>query len=360
MSRRRSGRRGFTLIELLVVIAIIAILIALLLPAVQQAREAARRAQCKNNLKQLALGCHNYHDVYKTFPPNHIFSRPPGSAANAEGWGWQVLILPQIEQGPLHQTLGVMDYTLMAVLAGDNPAVPDPRGLLQGTSIDIFRCPSDTTSEAPRNFAPQARHFGGGVGTTAGGLGNWRPPANNYMSSRGTRNNWPNVTDLDSHGMFSAVPIRINDCTDGTSNTFLIGERDTMLCRGGTWIGVRNPQGNLVRGFYYNTANVRVPLNAPDPPYLWSSRSGCSEGFSSLHPGGANFALADGSVRFVSENIEFRGNPPDCCINNRCCYHGIGQGPSGGFSPGKADYAPAFGVYQRLGRRNDGFVQGDF
>jgi prepilin-type processing-associated H-X9-DG protein len=172
------------------------------------------------------------------------------------------------------------------------------------------------------------------------------------MSSRGTRNNWPNVTDLDSHGMFSAIPMAMEDCTDGTSNTFFIGERDTQFCRSGAWIGVRNPQGNLVRGFYYNTANVRVPLNAPDPPYAWDSRSGCSEGFSSLHPGGANFALADGSVRFVSDTIEFRGSPPNCTATvggkARHCYDN--------FTPGNPNWEPVFGVYQRLGRRNDGFV----
>jgi prepilin-type N-terminal cleavage/methylation domain-containing protein/prepilin-type processing-associated H-X9-DG protein len=345
-SRRHSA---FTLVELLVVIAIIGVLVALLLPAVQAAREAARRAQCTNNLKQLALACHNYHDIHKTFPPNHIFSRPPGQGANAEGWGWQALILPQMEQQPLHEQLGVTQLSLLDLLAGGNPSLPNPISLLQ-TPIPAFLCPSDTNPDKP--LVPQQRHFGGGIGTNAGGWGNWRPAASNYMSSRGTRNNWPNVANLDAQGMFSGhVAHSIADCIDGTSNTFLIGERDTRFCRSGTWIGVRNPQGNLVRGFYYNTANVRVPLNAPDPPYAWNSRAGCSEGFSSMHPGGANFALADGSVRFISDTIEFRGNPPGCCVNvggqNYCCYDSGTTGPN---------YELVFGVYKRLGRRNDGFV----
>ncbi|MBW3597230.1 MAG: DUF1559 domain-containing protein [Planctomycetes bacterium] len=354
-------RPGFTLVELLVVIAIIGVLVALLLPAVQAAREAARRMQCTNNLKQLALGCHNYHDTYKTFPPNHLFSRPPGQAREAEGWGWQALILPFIEQQPLHETLGVTKYTLMDVLAGNNPQAPTPLvPFLQETVIETFICPSDANSTRPT--APQARHFGGGQGTRAGGWGRWRPPANNYMSSRGTRNNWPNVNNLDAHGMFSGqLGHRLRDVTDGTSNTFFIGERETQYCRGGTWIGVRNPQGNRVRGFYYNTANVRVPLNAPDPPFTWNTRSGCSEGFASLHPGGANFAFADGAVRFISETIDTHFNQ-NCCAavpgGTGCCYHGIGQGPGGAankFSPGKPGWEPVFRVYQRLGRRNDGF-----
>jgi prepilin-type N-terminal cleavage/methylation domain-containing protein/prepilin-type processing-associated H-X9-DG protein len=346
----RDRTSGFTLVELLVVIAIIGVLVALLLPAVQAAREAARRTQCVNNLKQLSLACHNYHDIYKVFPPNHVFSRPPGQAANAESWGWQALVLPQMEQQPLHDQLGVTRLSLMALLAGQNPSVPNPVPLLQ-TSIPAFLCPSDANRDKP--LVGSERHFGGGVGTNAGGWGQWRPAANNYMSSRGLRNNWPNVNNLDAHGMFSGhVAHGISDCTDGTSNTFLIGERDTLYCRGGTWIGVRNPEGNLVRGFYYNTANTRVPLNSPDPPYAWDSRSGCSEGFSSMHPGGANFALADASVRFISDTIEFRGSPPNCCANvggaNRCCYDN--------FTPGDRNFEPVFGVYQRLGRRNDGFV----
>ncbi|HTI49623.1 MAG TPA: DUF1559 domain-containing protein, partial [Planctomycetaceae bacterium] len=105
MSISKSRFRGFTLIELLVVIAIIGVLVALLLPAVQQAREAARRAQCKNNLKQLGLALHNYHDTANTLPPGWISGNAGVTATGCSGWGWGTMILPNLDQGPLYQTL---------------------------------------------------------------------------------------------------------------------------------------------------------------------------------------------------------------------------------------------------------------
>jgi prepilin-type processing-associated H-X9-DG protein len=324
---------------LLVVIAIIGILVALLLPAVQAAREAARRMQCTNNLKQQALACHNYHDTYKKFPPNHIFSgNTPAASRNTEGWGWQALILPFVEQQPMHDALKVSNVSLVDLLRTEGARVLP---LLQ-TKIPGYVCPSDSNKFAPLTHTN--RHFGGGVGTRAAGLGNWRPAASNYMSSRGMRNNNQTNVNNDTHGMFMGIlSVALKDVLDGTSNTFLIGERDTIFCRGGTWVGVRNPRGNGTRGFYYNTANCRVILNAPDPPFRWNSRSGCSEGFSSLHPGGAMFAMADGSCRFIADTIEIR----PCRLNGRNCW--------AIFSPGDTRWEPTYGVYHRLARRNDGF-----
>lgn len=318
---------------------------ALLLPAVQSAREAARRMQCTNNLHNLALACHNYHDSLGQFPMSHFHA-----AASVEQWGWGALLLPFIEQKPLSDNLGVQSYSLDKLLARRNKSMANPIAALQ-TKLAIFICPSDSNPAGDTN---KDRHFGGGVGTVSGSWGNWAPANANYVCSRGTRNNQQKVND--THGMFmESTGKRFQDVTDGTTNTFLLGERDTMICRSGTWVGIRNATGNAARGFYYVTANVRVRLNAPDPPIAWNStaRNGCYEGFSSLHTGGANFALADGSVRFVSNNIEFKT--------------GSGRGLSGAtrnnydvHSPRNPDWAPIYSVYSRLGRRNDGFPVGDY
>ncbi|MFP6676567.1 MAG: DUF1559 domain-containing protein [Pirellulaceae bacterium] len=343
-SRIRSS--GFTLVELLVVIAIIGVLVALLLPAVQAAREAARRMSCTNNIKQLALACHNYHDTYQSFPPNHIFSGgTPQSSGRTEGWGWQTLALPFLENQPLYDRLDVTGNSFVDLLRRGNGSYaqgsPELLKALQ-TSLPGMVCPSDSNAFKPLSHIN--RHFGGGIGTNAAGFGNWQAGANNYMSSRGMRNNNQTNVNNDTHGMFMGIrSVKFSDIYDGSSSTFLIGERDTFLCRGGVWIGVRNPRGNGTRGFYYNTANARVILNAPDPPFRWNSRSGCSEGFSSLHPGGANFALADASGRFIADSIEVR----PCSLGAERCWNR--------FSPGDSRYEKVYGVYHRLARRNDGF-----
>lgn len=346
MNGRSTSRAGFTLVELLVVIAIIGILVALLLPAVQAAREAARRMQCSNNLKQLSLACLNYHDRYKRFPPNHIFSGPtPAQSRNFEGWSWHVMILPDMEQQPLFDLLSPNDYSLRDTLANLNPLLPNPIPTLQ-THIPSMSCPSDSNVNHP--LTHRQRHFENGDGTRAGGHGRWNPAATNYMSSRGMRNNNQTNVFNDTHGMFMGVlSITIADVQDGLTNTFMLGERDTINCRGGTWIGVRNPRGNRTRGFYYNTANCRVLLNAPDPPFRWNSRSGCSEGFSSLHPQGANFAMGDGSVRFIKETIEVRPCSRTVGGRRRNCWDA--------FASGDSRWEPVYGVYNRLARRNDGF-----
>src|SRR5688500_480674 len=167
-------RRGFTLIELLVVIAIIATLIAILLPAVQQAREAARRTQCKNNLKQIGLALHNYHDIQLTFPPGFIRD----GVANSDGWSWGAAILPQLEQAPLYDLLGVSRYRLRDVLAGSNPALATvaQRSAALQTHVPVYVCPSDPNE----GIAHADRHFQGGLGNNAGGLGQFRPGLSNY------------------------------------------------------------------------------------------------------------------------------------------------------------------------------------
>ncbi len=330
-------RVGFTLVELLVVIAIIGILVGLLLPAVQAAREAARRMQCSNNLKQLGLSTHNYHDAFKTFPPNHIWPTQGAAPSNQECWGWPVLLMPFFEQGNLVNQLGVSQVSLMGYLS-----VPDPTGQrLQLLSQDIptLRCPSDSGT------ATNNRHrFDDGVGAKIGGVPkNWKTGITNYISNRGTRNNWQ--ASNDTHGMFMENrAISIADCLDGTSNTTMIGERDTQYGRSGCWPGVRNPRGNGTRGIDVTTACHRPPLNSPDPPNAWgSNRYGAGGGFSSLHTGGAQFVFGDGSVHFISENIDWKED----------------RVPGANVWDVSPDIR-VYGVYQKLGRRNDGFVLGQF
>jgi prepilin-type processing-associated H-X9-DG protein len=327
------------LIELLVVIAIIAILIALLLPAVQQAREAARRTTCRNNLKQIGLALHNYHDVFKMFPMGYV-----DVATDREGWGWSAMILPQLDQKPLFDQLGVNQQSLEARLAAGDP------GALLRTPLPAFRCPSDNPGNNGPDLIHQNKHFGGGVGTTAGGLGNYAVSASNYMGVSGTRSNNNSVpigTNPDNLGLFgSNSSFRIRDFLDGTSNTFAVGERDTSICRSGTWVGVRNPNGNGSRGVWVVLGETWLAkLNTPIAVINWSADGGCGEGFSSNHAGGANFLFCDGSVRFVSDNINFAPGP--------CCNAGANT------APGDPTLA-AMGVYQRLGRRNDGHPIGDF
>ena len=303
----RRSRRGFTLVALLVVIAIIGILVGLLLPAVQAAREAARRMQCTNNLKQLALASLNYESTHKRFPLAFSPAIAPYSSNgvnnNQESWGWNALLLPFIEQGNLHAQLGVNQFSLRATIANENPNIlnTDARILLE-TPISSFQCPSDAGAG---DQIHRQRHWGGGRGNAIAGWGNWRPARSNYIANRGTRDQPQRVND--THGMFMENDAkRIAEVTDGTSNTFLIGERDSLYGRGATWIGTRNPRGARARGIYYVTANVRPPLNSNDPPFGWNSSSNraVQAGFSSLHTGGANFSYVDGSVHFITEQID--------------------------------------------------------
>ncbi|MEM7476558.1 MAG: DUF1559 domain-containing protein [Planctomycetota bacterium] len=328
-------RSGFTLVELLVVIAIIGILVGLLLPAVQAAREAARRMQCSNNLKQLGLACLNYESAHKRFPPNHVWARLNGNNIgnnnNVEAWGWTVLIMPFFEQTPLYNQLRVNDNSLAYFL---RVATPDQFALLQ-QDISTFRCPSDTEEASAKSF----RHWNGGEGSRAGGWNRWESGLTNYVSNRGTRNN--RQIRNDTHGMFmEMLSVRIADVTDGTSNTFLIGERDSKYGRAGTWPGIRNPNGNGHRGIYMNTANVRPPINSTFPPNPWNNTArGARAGFGSLHTGGAQFCYVDGSVHFISENIDSRPDRAGGCVvwAVTVC-------------------EPVYGTYERLGRRNDNLV----
>ena len=282
-------RRGFTLIELLVVIAIIAVLIALLLPAVQQAREAARRSQCKNNLKQIGLAMHNYHELFQTFPPGYISVDPAtGQMSALEGFsgaGWAVMLLPQIDQAPLYNKFNL---NVSITAPANAPLIRLP--------IPSFLCPSDA--------APA------GVWT----LNEDANPANalaelataNYVAAFGTVSlddceNPVGTAPVTAQGqcvgngsIYHNSRVRLRDFTDGTSSTVFVGERKTKSADGwwSTWSGMvagGEEAGQRILGSMDHTPNH--PATHFDD-------------FSSSHVGGTHFLMGDGHVRFMSENID--------------------------------------------------------
>jgi prepilin-type N-terminal cleavage/methylation domain-containing protein/prepilin-type processing-associated H-X9-DG protein len=283
---RLSRRRAFTLIELLVVIAIIAVLIALLLPAVQQAREAARRTQCKNNLRQLGLALHNYLDAFNTFPSGWIGVEDGIQTAHEgiNGAGWGTMILPQIEQSSLYNQF--------------NPqvAIEDPlNDVFRLNTLAVFRCPSDPQ---PERFVIEEE---GSPGTVICEL-----PIANYVGAFGTVEldgceNPPGTPPVLGNGQcvgdgtfYHNSRVLIRDFVDGTSNTFFVGERKTNVTLGwySTWVG-RVAEGE--EAFQRVLGSLDHTPNHPDTHF---------DDFSSQHEGGAHFVLADGHVRFVSENID--------------------------------------------------------
>jgi prepilin-type N-terminal cleavage/methylation domain-containing protein/prepilin-type processing-associated H-X9-DG protein len=327
MYYRITGRRGFTLVELLVVIAIIGILIALLLPAVQAAREAARRSQCTNNLKQLGLALHNHHDTYKKFPSGGAHT----GNSSREMWGWGALILPFIEEGNLHSQLRVDQQDLHVTLTNTNlrPLVQSP--------LEAFICPSDTGTHlmsGGRMNGRTGRHFRGDAGLP----NSFRVAKSNYIGVCGY---W-DVDDRNNNGvLYRGSAIRFADVTDGTSSTFMVGERNEF-CAQGAWVGNRNITGGGVQGADYTLGRVSRPLNHPN-----NNSHQCTEGFASEHPGGGNFLFVDGSVHFITNNIGYRVISGH---NNQNSNNTRRQQLANG-NPG---------VYQLLGIRNDGKTVGDY
>jgi prepilin-type N-terminal cleavage/methylation domain-containing protein/prepilin-type processing-associated H-X9-DG protein len=293
-------RRGFTLIELLVVIAIIAILIALLLPAVQQAREAARRVQCKNNLKQIGLALQNYHDVHGLFPPGWVPASGATSNMTPSSWAWSVFILPQIDQGTLYQSLNVSDGT---------PSVPAAQNAVAGTNdrlVSAYSCPSDPGGEVAV--------WGGTAFSSAGTINGYRkmsyPGCIGFNGSDSMNNN---VHRAESRGIFSnSSNTRIAQITDGTTNTFLCGETDsTSICRnrkdcptptsvGVIWMRADHRPFPATHLWFSLLRETSSSPNARLNSGLYES---VLYGYSSKHTGGATFLLADGSVRFINESI---------------------------------------------------------
>jgi prepilin-type N-terminal cleavage/methylation domain-containing protein/prepilin-type processing-associated H-X9-DG protein len=296
----RSGRfpRGFTLIELLVVIAIIAILIGLLLPAVQKVREAAARMKCSNNLKQLALGVHNYHDQNNRFPYNG--DPVTGTGCCAQGyaqWSFFARMLPQIEQDNLFKTYG-LNVTPEPVLNSANGLA------IMRTVLPIFRCPSDISPDTRTDaanwggFTLAATSYKGVSGTqwTEAGVGS------NYNNNAGPFGDGL-VGNPCNNGIFCREDIKrrltLLAITDGTSNTMMIGEDVGLMNTHNAWAYANGANGTTAIPLNLGTKLLQPPGVNVDPSYWQNVYS-----FRSMHPGGANFALADASVRFVRDSID--------------------------------------------------------
>jgi prepilin-type N-terminal cleavage/methylation domain-containing protein len=295
-------RRGFTLIELLVVIAIIAILIALLLPAVQQAREAARRTQCKNNLKQIGLALHNYHDTFNVLPSGSIvLLNDAGTQDFGHGWTWHASILPYIDQAPLFNALQGPDG-----MGNELGTQNDAKQKLGGqTVLSVFWCPSQQdvrTGPQKNNYAPS--NYNGNMGTRIGN-GN----DNCYGTGLSTpKDNRTKVWGcMNGNGIFYiSSSVRFRDAIDGTSNTIFVSE---VVDTGGTKIGDFGA-GCDRRYIFSNGADSNPPTEMTE--YLIAAEGndpingGAEEAAGSWHVGGAHFVLGDGGVRFLSENMDMK------------------------------------------------------
>ncbi len=277
---RDRAHSGFTLVELLVVIAIIGVLVGLLLPAVQAAREAARRMQCTNHLRQLGLAVHNYESANRRIPSGWIASNAHGEP----GWGWAAALLPYMEGSNVHQQI---DF--------GRPIADAHHASVRMTVIPTFLCPSDT---GPNLFAIAAgdghdhdhSHDYGAYTVDDGSEKLFQVSKSNYVGMFGTFE----IEDApyNGNGMFYGNSrTKFSDVTDGLSNTLMSGERSSRL-GGSLW------QGNIAAASEPHARILGVADHGPNDPQAHF------EDFSSNHTGGVNFMRADVSVSFISDNID--------------------------------------------------------
>jgi prepilin-type N-terminal cleavage/methylation domain-containing protein/prepilin-type processing-associated H-X9-DG protein len=345
-------RRGFTLIELLVVIAIISVLIALLLPAVQSAREAARRAQCVNNIKQIVLACHNYENQINTFPPDSIADAgwstyPPGGgsgyppSAASTWWAWPSFILPQMEQAPIYNRINFSWDCCNAV-----------NSTVYLTLISSFFCPSDDSAKLFNDrvyIDPWLPNNGFGTLMTAAPtnyVGSQGDMMNNtifdylcvdpaqiaFKAANGSASNgcsgtpaWWTGSPAPFRGIFGdcsdAASIKIAQVTDGTSNTMMIGENSPNLNSGLAWVSGNDIYATTILPMnwmtYLRNGQTDPVTGEVCSPAAWNPTSPTSQthcfdnqwyyqGFKSYHPGGCNFGFCDGSVKFLKQTINVR------------------------------------------------------
>ena len=326
ISSRSSSRTGFTLVELLVVIAIIGVLVALLLPAVQAAREAARRMQCSNNLKQIGLGFHNYHDANKKLPPAQDYGNPVVNNSTRPGWAWSAFIMPYLEGNAAYEQI---DFE-KRLFEGNHPE-------LLANPVAIALCPSDQSEPVRPDFP----------GPTAIPI----QAASSYAVTYGP-------FDIDN-GVYRGYPERMRGCffyntevefrevTDGLSNTILAGELtfkehlvldDRKTDWNGYWYGRhdgRNSRGTAWFVLSLNRSAI-TRMNAPG-----QAQGVLRKGFHGSHPGGVQFLFGDGAVRYISETINHTATsywPPSILEVQM----------------------QKMGTYQQLHGRDDGTILGDY
>lgn len=287
-----TDRPAFTLVELLVVIAITGVLVALLLPAVQAAREAARRAQCTNHLRQIGLACHLYNDTYGRLPPGGFYADMTNSIEAAR-INWAIAILPGLEQGALYQQYD------------QNITNSDPRNMpVLKTLLPVMLCPSDmhskkgVASSLPEIIAPGSyKGISGTRWNAANGFWDVTPlavTAQTFPSTRGA---------LTMCGVGGLLPVRLPEIQDGTSNTLLVGEFHTK-----TDLRARPYWASSYRFHSLASAQIESYLRIPDVVgcvAIGGNQAQCYRTFASLHSAGTvNFVLCDNSVRAVSQNTE--------------------------------------------------------
>lgn len=328
-SRCFMRKRGFTLIELLVVIAIISVLISLLLPAVQSAREAARRIQCVNNLKQLALGASQYSDAFGTFPSGHIGQRRENNPNHMTlGTNWSTMMLPFIEQA---NAINIYNFNV-ALADGSNATVA-------GLGVASFMCPSDP---AVMNLQPLDDYY---LAKPA----NVKQAFRSYVANRGlwfspswgsSKNDYcfPQIQASNAGLIFEHSAVRHGGITDGLSQTLLFGEQLHSILSDEDQLYYHWHQSGWWSDSFFDTSypiNSHLKMRARIDTNLWWA---LVQAASSNHPGGANFAFADGSVRFLKDTIDTwtladNGNPT-----------GVSSGTCGEFVIGTS--RP--GIYQAL------------
>jgi prepilin-type N-terminal cleavage/methylation domain-containing protein/prepilin-type processing-associated H-X9-DG protein len=338
-------RHGFTLIELLVVIAIIGVMVGLLLPAVQATREAGRRSACSNKLKQIGLAMQNHHDARKAFPAGIVLSKELVADGNTSGgltaWrfnsgapAWGSTILPFIEQSDVYDRL-VFSQATWSRYSDPSPPLQTAKtttivsssSAVSARPLPVYSCSSDTLKQAG---------FASNLGSS-NYVGNYGVPTAGTWSGVAGQRTGPPLPN--THGvLYQGSSISTKDIPDGTSKTFLVGEVSTQqrawplhaageIAQGaGVWAAVADLKAD---DLVLRQCDAGHPINSqfPDDQITMANGGiGDSDGFGSRHPGGANFVMCDGAVRFISENIQSATSP--------------------------------LGTYQRLSHRADGLAIG--